>query len=502
MWTTILAGHEYRDIFINRKKDGTIYYEEKTISPLRDDNGKIYNFVSVGKDITERMQTQERLHFLAHHDLLTELPNRAMLIERLNHAINRTQSTNEPLAVIFLDLDRFKIINDTLGHNAGDQLLQKVADRLRPCVRKRDTVARIGGDEFVILLENIKDIASITSVASNLLDTLAQPFLLEGRELFVTSSIGIGVYPQDGEDSNTLLKNADTAMYRAKEHGRNNYQFYSADMSTRSLEKLTLETDLRHALDRDQFKLFYQPLVDLKNGMIVGLESLLRWQHPELGLISPDDFIPILEETGLIITVGEWVLRTACGQNRQWQNSGLPTLPVSVNLSARQFSETNLAEQISTILKETQLAPTCLHLEITESVIMNNAASTYNILDELNRLGVHLAVDDFGTGYSSLSYLKRFPIDVLKIDRSFVRDITTDPDDASIVSTVITLAHSLKLKVVAEGVETEEQALFLRNGSCDIAQGYLYSKPIPAQEMMTLLTKQSLTKNQIDELSS
>jgi diguanylate cyclase (GGDEF)-like protein/PAS domain S-box-containing protein len=502
LWNTILSGHEYRDIFINRKKDGSVYYEEKTISPLHDDNGDICNFVSVGKDITERMQTQERLHFLAHHDLLTELPNRAMLIERLNHAINHTQVRNDSLAVMFLDLDRFKVINDTLGHDVGDQLIKKVADRLRPCVRNTDTVARIGGDEFVILLEDIQDISNISSIANNVLETLAQPFLLEGRELFVTCSIGIGIYPQDGQDSNTLLKNADTAMYRAKDQGRNNVQLYSADMSSRTLEQLTLETDLRHALERKQFMLLYQPLVDLNNGMIVGFETLIRWQHPELGMISPVDFIPILEETGLIIPVGEWVLRTACEQNRQWQMEGLPALPVAVNLSARQFSDANLAGQISTILSQTRLDPASLHLEITESVIMNNASSTYRVLDELNRLGVHLAVDDFGTGYSSLSYLKRFPIHILKIDRSFVRDITTDPDDASIVSTVITLAHSLKLKVVAEGVETEEQALFLRNKSCDIAQGYLYSKPISAEKIAVLLTKQSLTRDKIDELSS
>ncbi len=502
LWSTILAGHEFRDIFINKKSDGTIYYEEKTITPLLDDNGKIYNFVSVGKDITERMQTQERLHFLAHHDLLTELPNRIMLIDRLNHAITTSQARTDSLAIMFLDLDRFKIINDTLGHNAGDQLLQLVADRLRPCVRKTDTVSRIGGDEFVILLEEIEDITNISTIAKNILDSLSHPFLLEGRELFITCSIGISIHPQDGQDSNALLKNADSAMYRAKEHGRNNFQYYSEDMNSRSLEKLTLETDLRHALHREQFELHYQPQVDLSTGNIIGFEALLRWQHPELGLVSPIDFIPILEDTGLILPVGEWVLRTACEQNRKWQKQGLPTLPVAVNLSARQFSDSNLGMQVSSILMETKLAPECLHLEITESVIMNNASGTYKILDELYRLGVHLAVDDFGTGYSSLSYLKRFPIHILKVDRSFVRDITTDPDDASIVSTVITLAHSLKLKVIAEGVETEDQAMFLRNRSCDIAQGYLYSKPISVEHMSKLLQDQSNAKNKIDELRS
>ncbi len=502
MWKTLLDGHEFRDIFINKKKDGTIYYEEKTITPLHDDNGNIYNFVSVGKDITDRMQTQERLHFLAHHDLLTELPNRVMLTDRLGHAIGNAQARSESLAVMFLDLDRFKVINDTLGHNIGDQLLQMVADRLRPCVRQTDTVARIGGDEFVILLEDIKDVTSISSVAKNVLDTLTQAFMLENRELFVTSSIGISIYPQDGHDSNTLLKNADTAMYRAKEYGRNNYQFYSSDMNLRTLEQLTLETDLRYALQRDQFTLYYQPLIDLNNGLIVGFETLIRWQHPEFGLVSPADFIPMLEETGLIIPVGEWVLRTACQQNKEWQMQGLPAIPVAINLSARQFGATNLTGQVSEILEETSLEPRYLHLEITESVVMSNASGTYKTLDELNQLGIHLAVDDFGTGYSSLSYLKRFPIHILKIDRSFVRDITTDPDDASIVSTVITLAHSLKLKVVAEGVETEEQASFLRDRSCDIAQGYLYSKPLSTEKMTALLTEQSLTIDKLNKLSS
>jgi len=489
MWATILGGNEYRDIFINCRSDGVIYYEEKTITPLRDNQGNISSFVSVGKDITERMQTQERLHFLAHHDILTELPNRAMLIERLNHAINHVQSKSLSLAIMFLDLDRFKVINDTLGHNIGDMLLQKVADRLRTCMRRTDTVARIGGDEFVILLEDIEDSPHISAIARNVIETLEQPFDLEEREIFVTSSIGVGVYPQDGEDSNTLLKNADTAMYRAKEQGRNNFQFYSAEMSSSALERLMLETDLRYALSRNELLLYYQPLIELKSGLIIGYEALLRWQHAELGLISPQDFIPLLEEMGLIVSVGEWVLREACLQCMKWGNEGLPILPVSVNLSGRQFSEANLAESITEILNDTGLAPEFLQLEITESVIMQNASTTTKILQALKQLGVELAIDDFGTGYSSLSYLKRFPIDVLKIDRSFVRDITSDPDDASIVSTIITLAHSLNLNVIAEGVETEEQASFLKTRSCDITQGYLYSKPIPADEMRVLLDK-------------
>jgi len=495
MWNTILEGKEYRDIFINRKKDGVAYYEEKTITPLRDAAGIISSFVSVGKDITERMQTQERLHFLAHHDILTELPNRAMLIERLNHALDHMELNNMTLAVMFLDLDRFKVINDTLGHNIGDLLLQQVADRLRTCMRKTDTVARIGGDEFVVLLEDIGDSEHISNVASNVIETLEQPFDLEGREVFVTSSIGISVYPHDGLESNALLKNADTAMYRAKDHGRNNYQFYSAEMSSKALEKLTLETDLRYALSRNEFILYYQPQINLQSGELKGCEALLRWQHPKFGMLSPSEFIPLLEDTGMIISVGEWVLREACKQCKQWQQEGIAPFPIAVNLSARQFSDANLADSISNILMDVDFDPSLLQLEITENVVMQNAVDTIKILNQLKSLGVELAVDDFGTGYSSLSYLKRFPIDVLKIDRSFVRDITTDPDDASIVSTVISLAHSLNLTVIAEGVETEAQARFLADRSCDTTQGYLYSKPVPANEIKSFLnTKLPIVK--------
>jgi diguanylate cyclase (GGDEF)-like protein/PAS domain S-box-containing protein len=487
LWETIRAGQVYRNVLINRRKDGSVYYEEKTITPLRGEDGSITHFVSTAKDITERMQTQERLQYLAYHDVLTELPNRMLLMDRLEHALARVRWTGRQLAVLFLDLDRFKVINDTLGHDFGDRLLQVMAARLRGCVREGDTVARVSGDEFAILLEDLASTEDVVLVARKILDTFAQPFEVFQRELFITTSIGIAVHPADGEDASLLLKHADTAMYRAKEHGRNNYQFYSADMGAKAVEMLALETGLRRALEREELTLHFQPTYDLRSRRIVSAEALLRWRHSELGLVYPVDFIALLEETGLIVPVGEWVLQAACAVARRWQRSGRPSIRVSVNLSAGQFNSPQLVEKVAGALEASGLPSELLELEITESMLMKHAQQTIDTLTALGAMGVRFAIDDFGTGYSSLSYLKRFPIHTLKIDRSFVRDVPDDADGTAIIQTIVVMAHNLKLQVVAEGVETEQQAGFLRANGCDAVQGYLYSRALPADEFARLL---------------
>ncbi len=489
VWKTILAGNVYSDIMINRRKDGTIYYEEKSITPLLDDKGAVSHFISTGKDITERMQAEERLHHLAYHDVLTDLPNRALFMDRLTHALTRRHSEGNRIAVMFLDVDRFKTINDTLGHDSGDRLLQSFARLLMHCVREGDTVSRFGGDEFAILLEDVTSLKAVTQVADKIKQDLSRPFKAEGQDLYVTTSIGISLFPDDGDDAASLLKYADSAMYRAKEAGRNNHQFYAADMSTQDMERLTLEHGLRHALARNEFFLVYQPQVDVASGRIIGSEALLRWQSPDLGLVSPERFIPLLEDTGMILEVGEWVLRSACLAAKQWNSLLGEPLHIAVNVSGRQFYEPELNILVARILDETGLEAQHLELEITESVLMQNDQCSLDNLGALHRLGVRLAIDDFGTGYSSLSYLKRFPVDRLKIDRSFIRDITMNPDDATIVSAITVMAHRLNLMVIAEGVESEEQLEFLRHCACDAMQGYLFSKPLPAAEMQALLGK-------------
>lgn len=442
---------------------------------------------SLVNEIGERKRVEEELEHLAYHDTLTELPNRALFLDRLEHALERRCQTGHKHAVMFIDLDRFKVINDTLGHDSGDRLLQSTATMLQACVRQGDTVARLGGDEFAILIEDLTSVRAVTVVANKIKTALLQPFSDKGHDLFITASIGISLYPSDGEDANVLLKNADTAMYRAKDMGRNNHQFYSADMSKRSHERLTLESSLHHALERKEFLMFYQPQVDIQSDAIIGMESLIRWQHTGLGLVSPLDFIPMLEETGLIVPVGEWVLETVCAQTKLWQSGQTEFLRVAVNLSGRQFSSPNLAKQIRKILDKTGLPPECLEMEITESTLMKDDQLSLGNMAEIRDMGIQMAIDDFGTGYSSLSYLKRFPIDTIKIDRSFIRHIGSDDEDSAIVTAIISMAHSLKLKVVAEGVETQEQLSFLQDCQCDIMQGYLFSKPLPADKMSLLL---------------
>jgi len=430
------------------------------------------------------------IEHLAYHDALTGLPNRPLFIDRLIVSLAQASRGNHRLAVFFLDLDRFKDINDSLGHSTGDQLLKEVAERIGRCVREGDTVARMGGDEFTLLIPQIDSVDDAAKIAQKIIETLKIPFSINDRELFVTTSIGISLFPLDGSDPETLVRNADTAMYRAKDQGRDNYQLYAPAMNARALERLALENMLRKALSQKELVLFYQPLVDVDTRVISGVEALIRWRHPELGLLSPAHFISVAEVSGLIVPIGEWVLLTACKQAKSWHRKIDQRIKVSVNLSARQFQQPDLVEQVRRAIQESGIEPSCLELEITESNAMQNAENTMFTLRELKTLGVRIAMDDFGTGYSSLNYLKRFPIDTLKLDQMFVRDVVTDATDAAIVSAVISMSHSLKLTVVAEGVETEEQFEFLKKEGCDKIQGFLYSAPVSADELETYLIGQ------------
>lgn len=432
----------------------------------------------IARDIRERKRAEEAIRRLAFHDSLTGLPNRMLFEDRLRMALSRAQRKKSMLGIMFLDLDRFKVVNDTLGHSEGDRLLQAVASDLTNLVREGDTVARVGGDEFTVLLSEINSVSDAVQVAERILQTLKQPRFLGGHEFRVTTSIGVTVYPDDGADAETLLRNADTAMYRAKERGRDNYQRYTRSMNADVLDRLALETDLRHALEREEIAVWYQPIVDIGSDTIVGVEALVRWPHPEQGTVLPDKFIAFAEEAGLIIPLGKSVLRKACNQVSHWNRLAPQPVRVAVNISARQLQEDNLVKVVSQLLREAELDPSLLQLEITEGAVMNHLEATVQRLDKLRQMGIQIAVDDFGTGYSSLSYLKRFPIDAVKIDRSFVRDIATDPNDAAIVTTVITMAQNLGLKVIAEGVETKEQLDFLRRAGCDEFQGYLFARPM------------------------
>jgi diguanylate cyclase (GGDEF)-like protein len=438
-------------------------------------------------EVKERVRSEEQIQYLAYHDGLTSLPNRSLFSKLLNHGISQAHRRKKELAVLFIDLDRFKNINDTLGHDAGDTLLKEIGQRLKQCLRDSDTVARLGGDEFVVLLEELDDQKHVSGVAHKIQTSLVMPFATLGQEFHVTASIGISTYPTDGEDEQTLMKNADIAMYRAKEEGKNNFQFYSKELNEHSLERLTMESNLRRALERNEFRLHYQPKIDLRSGQITGVEALLRWQHPDLGMVAPAQFITMAEETGLIVPIGKWVLQTACGQNKAWQDQGLPRLSMAVNLSARQFSDENLLQDITSIVKESEMDPTLLELEITESMLMLNVEKAIRTLDALNEMGIRLAIDDFGTGYSSLSTLKRFPINSIKVDRSFIRDLPGGADDQSITEAIIAMGRTLSMTVIAEGVETKEQADYLRAQSCDEYQGFYFKKAMPADELAMLL---------------
>ena len=469
------------------RADGSVFWSDVYIAPVRDTSGSVNHFVVAMYDITDNKRYEAELEFQANRDALTGLANRNLLHDRLHHAIAFANRNAHPIWLVFVDLDQFKFINDTLGHRAGDLMLKTVAERLLGAVRESDTVARLGGDEFVLIMPERTDGALTSAIIQRLMEAVAQPMTIEQHTFFVTASIGVAVYPGDGMEPDQLLKHADIAMYRAKESGRNNFQFYTPVMNERALERLQLEGALRTAIERDEFVLHYQPQVDLRSGQIVGMEALLRWQHPEMGMVPPGRFIALAEETGMIVPIGAWVVATACRQNKAWQDAGLGLLRMSVNLSARQFAQQDLVDSIAAVLQETGLDPTYLEVELTESLVMTDVERAIATLDRLHELGVFLSIDDFGTGYSSLSYLKRFPIDILKIDQSFVRDISVDPDDAAIVVSIISLAHSLRMGVIAEGVETVEQLGFLRRYGCDQMQGYFFSRPVAAAAFEQLL---------------
>ena len=455
-------------------------------SVMRFEDGEVQGVVCLAQDITERKRAEETIRHLAYHDHLTGLPNRRLFQDRFIVALAQAQRANEPLALMSIDLDRFKLVNDTLGHAVGDELLQDVSTRLSSVVRTGDTLARLGGDEFSLLMPRTNRAEDAAKVADKIKAVFKKPFQIDGHDIHVTASVGISLYPFDG-DAEQLLVHADAAMYRAKEMGRNNCQLYAKVMDSKPLRRLTLENGLYNALERKEFLVYYQPQADVATGEIVGVEALVRWQHPEKGLVLPQEFIPWAEDAGLIVPLGEWVLRTACADAKGWQDEGLPPLRVAVNLSARQFQQSDLSEMVARACEETKLDPAHLELEITESIAMQNGALTIDVLRRLRALGIRIGIDDFGTGYSSLSNLKNFPIDTLKIDQSFIRDLTTDANDAAIATTVIAMAHSLNLKVIAEGVETEEQLRFLKQRGCHEVQGYLISKPVPQETLKKML---------------
>jgi diguanylate cyclase (GGDEF)-like protein/PAS domain S-box-containing protein len=472
------------------RRDGSEYGIEASAAPIHDRQGQVIGAVMVSHDVTEARVIALKMAYLAQHDFLTGLPNRTLLHDRIAQAIGLARRHHRQVALLYLDLDHFKNVNDSLGHAIGDQLLQSVAKRLTDSVRSSDTVCRQGGDEFVILLSEIEHVQEATQFAEKLLKALAIPHHIGGHELHVTMSIGISLYPDGGEDVEAVLRSADTAMYHAKESGRNNYQFFTQDMNTRAVERSALEGSLRRALSRGEFVLHYQPKINLESGDVTGVEALIRWMNPLLGLVPPAQFVPIAEDCGLIVPIGEWVLREACRQAKAWQDMGLRAVPVAVNISAVQFKHNNFLESLEDILKDTGLAPHFLELDLTESVLMQDVESSTFVLQELKAMGVQLSIDNFGTGYSSLNYLNHFPIDMLKIDQSFVRDITaitTDSDGATLIGAVIGMGKNLKARVVAEGVETSEQLAFLQTLQCDEGQGFHFSHPLCAEEFEALL---------------
>jgi diguanylate cyclase (GGDEF)-like protein/PAS domain S-box-containing protein len=491
-WETWRAQFEaklpFRDVVtMIEKRRGAVRYFAMSGEPVHDRHGTFVGFRGVGRDITESKLAQSRISHMATHDDLTELPNRVAFSELLNFAIQSAQRQRRRLAVMFIDLDRFKLINDTLGHDAGDELLKAMSKQLKECLRSSDVLARLGGDEFVVLLPETGESEEVASVARKMLSAAARPILISGQEYRVTASIGISMYPLDAENEQTLMKHADSAMYLAKDEGKNNFQFYSANIKSQSGASLAMESHLRRALEQSEFTVHYQAKVDLRTRTITGVEALLRWQNPALGLVSPAQFIPLAEETGLILPIGKWVLEAACAQNMYWQRQGLAPVCMAVNLSPRQFADECLLANIARALQETGMKPELLELEITESMVILDPERAIRMLNQIKDMGVRLAIDDFGTGYSSLAQLKRFPVNTLKIDRSFIRDLPGDAEDRAITEAIITMGKTLGLTVVAEGVETQEQETFLRGLACDQTQGYYFSKPIDADKVAELL---------------
>lgn len=489
----ILQAEESGTLYenVHQRADGSTFPVEVNAQGTVIENQRV--LFAVVRDITERKRAEETINHLAYHDPLTDLPNRILFFDRLNVALAHAQRSGQTLAVMFLDLDRFKVINDMMGHAMGDLLLKQVTNQLKRTVRADDTVARIGGDEFTILLPIIRKEEDAATVAKKITETIKKPWFTNGCEFQITASIGIAIYPNDGEDAEVLTRNADTAMYRAKEQG-DNYQFYTPAINLKAVERMDTERALRRAIEQNEFEIFYQPQVDIGMGRVVGLEALLRWRHPERGLVMPQEFIPVAEESGLIIPIGEWVLKTACTQVMEWEKVGLGPVRMAVNLSACQFRKSQLVDTVKKVLKQTGMDANFLELEITESTAMQDVEFTIATIRILREMGIKIAIDDFGTGYSSLNYLRRFPITTLKIDRSFVRDVLTDVEDAAIVATIIVLAQNLRLKVVVEGVETEDQLFFFEQQECFLMQGYLFSEPKPAAEVKKLLKKATLSQ--------
>ena len=491
LWDTILAGRTYRNILTNRHKDGSFFEIYHGISPLKDTHGNITHFVATSKDITQQKALEEKLNYLAYYDVLTGLPNRILFMDRLSQVISRTERRERKVAVVCLDIDRFRVINDSYGYEIGDTALKEIGKRFSQAVHEGDTVARFGADEYGIILSNMTHSEDVVRLVDNLMRKARKPIRVNGLELILTLSVGISLFPDDDQEITALVRNADIAMSKAKGTGMNNYQFFQSDMNIRAAEFVLLDRHLRQALKNNEFVLHYQPYFHAQTGAIAGMEVLLRWDSEDLGLVMPARFIPILEDTGMIIEVGQWIFRAICAQIKSWQRQGLSVVPVAFNLSAAQFRQKNLVDMISETIKTSAVDPRYLTLEITESTFMQDLIYTGLILEKLKSLGLRLAIDDFGTGYSSLSYLKRFSLDILKIDISFIRDIATSPDDKVIVSAITSLAHSLNLKTIAEGVETEAQLNILRSVGCDLIQGFYFSRPLPAADAGNILPKKT-----------
>lgn len=471
-------------------KSGAEYAIEDSAAPIRDQNGAILGVVLVFHDVSDARQMAQKMTYLAEHDYLTDLPNRLLLTDRITQAISAAKRRDSKLAILFFDIDHFKRVNDTLGHEVGDQLLKVMSKKLQMCIRASDTLSRQGGDEFVVLLPELNDDTVPAEIAQKILSAIKDPINIANHELYITASIGIAVYPDDGDSVDVLTRHADAAMYHAKNSGRNNYQFFTKEMSARVAAQLTMENSLQKAISNNELLLFYQPKVSIKTGKIIGAEALIRWSHPEWGLMMPDRFIKIAEESGLIKGIGHWVLREACTQNKKWQDAGLPEIPIAINVSVVELHHAHFTQEVMKVLLQTGLQPYNLELEVTESVAFQSEATVIHDLNKLKEMGVRLSVDDFGTGYSSLSYLKLLPVNTIKIDKSFIRDIQIDINDAAIVTAIIKMSQSLGLTVIAEGVETQAQLEFLKSHDCDEMQGYLFSRPLPADEFEALLAQQ------------
>jgi len=499
LWDSIKKGRVWQGEILNRKKNGELYWDLLAISPVRDRHGEISHFISVQHDITERKEMEQQLNFMAYHDELTELPNRALLTDRFEHLANLAHRNDNKIALLILDLDRFKLINDSLGHRIGDLLLIEIAKRLKKIARASDTIARYGGDEFVILVNDFSSTEVLIGIIKLLVALITEPVTIEGHTLHTSTSIGISIWPDDGQDMETLLRLSDIAMYRAKEMGGDRFQFFTHELNLQTIQRLKLENALREAIQYNQFELYYQPQVNLATGRIIGAEALIRWNHPELGLVSPLDFIPLAEETNLILPIGEWVLKTACTQAVNWKQHLNPEFLMAVNVSALQLDDEEFINRVTTILEKSGLPPENLEIEITESSLMHQPEKMINVLNVIKSLGIKLAMDDFGTGYSSLSYLRRFPFDKLKIDRAFIKEITQNPEDNAITHAISEMAHSLNMIVIAEGVETESQMNYLKHSACDEIQGYLISKPLPTEEFELLLQQNTPHIKHLDE---